>query len=161
MSKVPALGPRGEGWVVLQLILFVVIGAAGIGLPGSSPGGDGMPLALAGLLLLALSALLGVAGLAGLQGGNALTAVPHPREGARLIETGAYRLVRHPVYGALILGAIGWSFVRASAAALLASLALAIVLDLKRRREEAWLADRYPGYPAYASRTRRLIPWIW
>jgi len=158
MSNVPSLGPRGEGWVALQMILVAVIGAAGIGLANADPP---WAAAVIGFVMLALGGILGFAGILGLQGADALTAIPHPRDGARLVETGAYRLVRHPVYGALILGAIGWSFVRGSAAALLASLALAVVLDLKRRREEAWLAVRYPGYEEYAARTRRLIPWIW
>lgn len=158
MSNVPSLGPRGEGWVALQMILFAVIGAAGIGLANTAPP---WAAAVIGFVMLALGGILGFAGIVGLRGADALTAVPHPRDGARLVETGAYRLVRHPVYGALILGAIGWSFVRGSAAALLASLVLAVVLDLKRRREEAWLAARYPGYEEYAARTRRLIPWIW
>jgi protein-S-isoprenylcysteine O-methyltransferase Ste14 len=32
--------------------------------------------------------------------------------------------------------------------------------ELKSRREEVWLVERYPGYVAYRERTRRLIPWI-
>ncbi len=157
MPQIPSLGPRGEGWVVIQLILFAVIGVAGIVSTNSGPA----PAAGLGSVLLIVGTILGLGGLSGLQSGNALTAVPHPRDGARLVETGAYRLVRHPVYGGIILGALGWSFVRASGSALVASLILAIVLDLKRRREEAWLTARYPGYEEYAARTRRFIPWIW
>jgi protein-S-isoprenylcysteine O-methyltransferase Ste14 len=56
---------------------------------------------------------------------------------------------------------VGGSLTRASIAGLLASAALLVVLELKRRREEAWLEQRYPGYAAYRARTKRLIPWIW
>ena len=157
MRQIPSLGPRGEGWVALQMILFAVIGVAGLVSTNAGPA----PAAGLGFVLLILGTLLGLGGLFGLQSGKALTAVPHPRDGARLVETGAYRLVRHPVYGGIILGALGWSFVRASGSALVASLILAVVLDLKRRREEVWLTARYPGYEEYAARTRRLIPWIW
>jgi protein-S-isoprenylcysteine O-methyltransferase Ste14 len=44
------------------------------------------------------------------------------------------------------------------------TLAVAVVLlgffELKSRREETWLEERFPDYPAYRARTRRLIPWI-
>jgi len=33
--------------------------------------------------------------------------------------------------------------------------------DLKSRREERWLEERYPGYAAYRARTRRLIPGLY
>lgn len=29
-SRLPALGPRGEGWVLVQFVLFVVIAVAGL-----------------------------------------------------------------------------------------------------------------------------------
>jgi protein-S-isoprenylcysteine O-methyltransferase Ste14 len=35
---------------------------------------------------------------------------------------------------------------------------LLFVLYLKSIREEAWLTDRYPAYPAYRDRTRRFFP---
>jgi len=33
--------------------------------------------------------------------------------------------------------------------------------DLKSRREEAWLREQYPQYPAYAARTKRFIPYVY
>ena len=44
-------------------------------------------------------------------------------------------------------------------------IALAVVLlgffDLKSRREERWLEERFPEYPAYRAQTRRLVPWLY
>ncbi len=160
-SRLPALGPRGEGWVAIQIVLFAVIAIAGITLPGGWTGPGAMLGAGAGGLVIVAAAALGVAGLAGLQAGDALTAVPHPRDGARLVEAGAYRLVRHPIYGAIVLGAIGWGLLRGSVATLAGAAILLVFFDLKRRREEAWLAARFPDYEAYRARTRSLIPWIW
>ena len=49
----------------------------------------------------------------------------------------------------------------ASPIALLLAAVLLGFFDLKSRREELWLADRYPGYAAYRGRTRRLIPGLY
>jgi len=161
MSRIPALGPRGEGWVALQ---FLLVGAVGLaGLVFSAPGPDAWTSigTVAGSVLILAAAALGLAGMSSLQAGGALTAVPLPRDTSRLVDSGAYGLVRHPIYGALILGAVGWALLRGSPAALLAAAALFVVLDLKRRREELWLLERYPDYAEYRTRTRRFIPWIW
>ena len=48
-----------------------------------------------------------------------------------------------------------------SVAAGVATLALAVTLDLKRRREELWLAERFEGYAAYRQRTKALIPFLY
>ena len=161
MSRLPSLGPRGEGWVAIQFALFGAIGLAGLALPGAW-GGTGATLgALAGWELVGAGGVLVLAGLAGLRDGDALTAVPHPRDEAQLIERGAYRLVRHPIYGGLVIAAAGWALARVSVAALVGAIALLVFFDLKRRREEAWLDERFADYPAYRTRTRRFIPWLW
>ncbi len=90
--------------------------------------------------------------------GASLTAVPRPRDDARLVTNGIYARIRHPLYAALMLASLGWSIACLSVASLVASLLLAGWLDAKSRREEAWLAARYPDYAAYRSRTRRFLP---
>ena len=161
MSRLPSLGPRGEGWVAIQLAIFAAIALAGVALPGSLTGPLATPAVVVGWALVAGGGVLALAGLVGLQRGDALTAVPHPRDAARLVERGAYRLVRHPVYGGLVLAAAGWALARGSIAALAGAAVLLVFFDLKRRREEAWLDQRFAGYAAYRTRTRRLIPWIY
>ncbi len=54
----------------------------------------------------------------------------------------------------MLLGAAGWALAR-SPWAFVPAAALWLLFDLKSRREEAWLADRYPGYAAYRARVRR------
>ena len=63
-------------------------------------GWNGLGLIAAGVLLL------GLAGVS-LLIARAATALPRPRERASVAKTGAYKFVRHPVYGALILIAVG------------------------------------------------------
>ncbi len=91
---------------------------------------------------------------------DALTPLPYPRDGAGLVETGVYARVRHPIYGGLVLAAFGWGLLAASPVAIALAAVLLGFFELKSRREEVWLAERFPGYPAYRERTRRLIPWI-
>lgn len=157
--SVPALGPRGEGWVAAQLVLFAAIAVAGLGSVASSPGGP-MPTALAfGALVTVAGLLVVVRGAADL--GSNLTPFPRPRAVATLIDGGTYRYVRHPIYSGLVLAAVGWSSSTVSPLALLLAATLALLFDAKSRREEAWLTEKLPGYAAYQARTRRFVPGIY
>ena len=157
-SRLPSLGPRGEGWVAIQFALLpVIVGAGYLGPAWGEP--IRTVTTVAGALLLAAGGLLGGRGVFDLR--ENLTPLPHPKEDARLVEAGAYRLVRHPIYGGLVIAAFGWGLLAASLAALVAAAVLLVFFDLKSRREEAWLQERFPGYPAYRARSRRLIPWLY
>jgi protein-S-isoprenylcysteine O-methyltransferase Ste14 len=154
--RIPALGPRGEGWVALQ---FVALGAAlAIGLlaPGWNLGGRALDVA--GLVLAAAGAALALAGVRGL--GSSLTALPKPHDTAELKDGGIYAHVRHPLYGSLLLLVLGWCLLT-SPWVLLAWAGLLAVLSAKSSREEAWLVERYDGYAAYRARVRpRFVPWL-
>jgi protein-S-isoprenylcysteine O-methyltransferase Ste14 len=158
MSRLPSLGPRGEGWVVLQGILLVAI-AACVLLPSAWSGPVRAVTSVAGVALIVLGLLLAVAGMRDLR--ENLTPLPRPRGDGALVETGAYRLARHPIYGGLVLASLGWGLLIAVPVAIALAIGLLAFFDLKSRREEAWLADRFPGYPAYRARTRRLIPFVY
>src|SRR5438876_7060011 len=154
-TRLPELGPRGEGWVVLQLLLGAAIagcGFVGVYWPGSVEsffGILGFMIAVAGALLL----VLGVLSL-----GTSFTPLPRPRARTRLRQGGIFRLVRHPVYGGAILIGLGWSLADAPLG-LAPTALLTLLLDLKARREEDWLIERFPEYAAYRTRTpRRLVP---
>jgi protein-S-isoprenylcysteine O-methyltransferase Ste14 len=77
------------------------------------------------------------------------------------ILTGLARLIRHPIYSGLVLGAIGWGLVTGSILAIGAAGLLFLLLAAKSHREEVWLVAIHPEYGAYQLRTRRLIPWIY
>jgi protein-S-isoprenylcysteine O-methyltransferase Ste14 len=158
MTRLPALGSRGEGWLAIQFGLLIAIVAAAYA--GRAWGGDaGIATSVVGIILMIGGGALAVRGIVDLR--ESLTPFPRPREGGRLIESGAYRLTRHPIYGGLVIGALGWGLFKASPLALVLAFALLVFFDLKSRREEAWLADSYPGYDAYRRRTRRLIPFVY
>jgi protein-S-isoprenylcysteine O-methyltransferase Ste14 len=157
VNGLPSLGPRGEGWVAIQAVVLVLLAVAGFVGPAWAGPARAASTAV-GLGLMAGGGVLAVGGLRDL--GGALTPLPHPREGARLVETGIYARVRHPIYGGIILGGVGWGLVTASPLALLIAVVVCVFYLLKSVREEAWLVTRFPEYPSYRERTRRFIPWI-
>lgn len=157
MSDLPTLGPRGEGWVAIQVAALLAIAVAGP-LTGSLGGGDvvGTAARVVGVALLIAGLALAVRGTIDLR--DALTPLPHPRDDAELIEDGVYARARHPIYGGLILGSIGWGLLWTSPTALLLAAGLAVFFRLKSAREEHWLMERFPAYAAYRRRTRRFLP---
>ena len=155
--RVPALGPRGEGWAVVQLALAVAIVVAGIAGPRWSGSATSLRF-IAGMAIGIVGWVLFVAGLVGL--GSSVTPFPRPSERSTLRTGGAYRLVRHPIYGGSMLVAFGWSLI-SSPLALFGTAFLAILFELKSRHEESMLMERFPEYEAYRRRVRRrFIPGV-
>jgi protein-S-isoprenylcysteine O-methyltransferase Ste14 len=160
-SRLPDLGPHGEGWVVGQFLLLGLLVVAGMPrlahlLPGTAL--EWVPV-VAGAAALAVAGLVVAAGFRGL--GTNLTPMPRPRDDALHVETGIYAAIRHPIYAGLILAAVGWSALTRSLPAAAVAVALAIYLDLKSRREEVWLSEQYATYAAYQRRTRRFVPRVY
>jgi protein-S-isoprenylcysteine O-methyltransferase Ste14 len=141
---------------VLQSLVFgaiVACGFLGVGWPEAVRS----PMRIAGLALDAAGLALCVLGVLAL--GRSFTPFPMPRGGG-LRRRGIYGLVRHPIYGGVIVLALGWSL-RRSPLVLVPTALLAIVFELKSRREEVWLDERYPEYADYRAATRhRFIPWV-
>ena len=82
-------------------------------------------------------------------------------EARQLVTEGVYRMVRHPLYLAEEIAAIGivMQFFSLSTAAILA---VQIGFQLRRmRNEEVILADTFPEYLAYRARTVRILPGIY
>ena len=161
MTRIPALGQRGEGWVILQIGLFLFIAVAGaLALPAAMEGlEDSWPLAGLGLAAIGIGGWIVLSAIRGL--GDSFSALPRPHEQATLIQDGLYARVRHPIYAGVICLGLGWAVITRSLPALIAAVVLAAVLDLKARREEVWLAERFSGYAEYRSRTHRFIPGLY
>lgn len=77
-----------------------------------------------------------------------------------LIKTGPYRFVRHPIYTAVFVFAMAGAVVHLTvqSAALVAGLLVGMVSRMLT--EERLLTQRYSEYGQYASRTKRMIPFI-
>jgi protein-S-isoprenylcysteine O-methyltransferase Ste14 len=93
--------------------------------------------------------------------GKNLTPLPSPKENATLIISGAYRLVRHPIYSGITLIAFGWGMWLNSWLTVGYALLLFAFFDIKSRHEERLLAEKFPEYDAYRKRVRKLIPFVY
>lgn len=160
-SRLPSLGPRGEGWVAGQILLIFAEGVVSYPAFAALP-----PKQVIGWVLLGIGALLLMGGgwlvFRGIGDlGRNLTALPAPVQAASLVDSGVYRRIRHPIYAGVITLGLGWALAVGSPAALLVAVVLAGWLDLKSRREEVWLATHHAGYAAYRRRTRRFIPGLY
>jgi protein-S-isoprenylcysteine O-methyltransferase Ste14 len=160
-GHLPDLGPHGEGWVVGQVTLIGLAVLLGLPGPRSIPpeGVIGWVGLLGGAAAIAVGAWLLIRGVADL--GRSLSPMPRPRPDGRLIDTGIYAHLRHPIYAGMIVAALGWSAFTGSLGVLVATLLLGVFLDAKARREEAWLIERYDGYADYRRRSKRFLPGIY
>lgn len=148
-------GEQGEWYVVGQFALLGLLGLALWFTPSLSPGWLsrlGQGLAWGGLLVLLLAAW---------QLGHNLTALPKPRPEGYLVQTGLYRLVRHPIYFGILLWAIGSSLAHLNLWTVGLSALLFGLLNGKAALEERFLERLYPEYPEYKRRVKKLIPWIY
>lgn len=82
--------------------------------------------------------------------------------GQRVVDTGLYGVVRHPMYAATLGLFLSMPLVLGSFLSLAALLAYPAILVIRIRDEERVLTKGLPGYAAYTRRVRwRLIPFLW
>ena len=157
MSRLPSLGRRGEGWFVIQTALLRRRRrdvAARAGVVGHPPGRHVGRRASPASRLALCSSRAGRDAL-----GAALTPLPYPEPDGGLVTDGVYARVRHPIYGGVILVAIGCGPAdglarRPRRGGRPVGLLRAQVAP--RGGLARWPATR--STPAYRTRTRRFIP---
>ncbi|WP_145959845.1 methyltransferase family protein [Pelagibaculum spongiae] len=111
----------------------------------------------AGLLVLLIGAALGIWVIRHNRIGN-FSVFPEPMDKAKLITTGPYRWVRHPMYTALLLTMLGVALINGCWINLLGFLWLIMIIWFKARQEEKLLLQVYDEYSFYQQKTKRLIP---
>ena len=82
-------------------------------------------------------------------------------EGRKLITTGPYSIVRHPLYLIEAIGALGAIITFWSWQAVLIFAAQIAMQFTRMHYEEKVLTETFPDYADYAARTKRIIPWIY
>lgn len=91
-----------------------------------------------------------------------LSRVVEVQEGQRVIDTGLYGIVRHPMYFAVTLLYLAIPLVLGSWWALLVISPCILLLAARIKNEEQVLHQGLPGYTDYTKRVRyRMIPWVW
>ncbi len=84
------------------------------------------------------------------------------KEGHRVVDTGPYALVRHPIYTGLIAATLATAAAKATLPALAGLLLITLGLWLKARVEERFLAAELgpDDYAAYRRRVPMLVPFL-
>jgi len=83
-------------------------------------------------------------------------------KGQKVISTGPYSIIRHPMYLGTIIMYLSTPIALGSYWALLPFLAMPLILRDRILNEEEVLLRELPGYKEYCKKTRyRLIPYIW
>jgi protein-S-isoprenylcysteine O-methyltransferase Ste14 len=84
------------------------------------------------------------------------------QEGQKVIETGLYSLVRHPMYLAAMIIYLGTPLILGSFYSLFPVLFLPLILSYRIINEEKVLSDNLEGYLNYMKKVKyRLIPFVW
>jgi protein-S-isoprenylcysteine O-methyltransferase Ste14 len=78
----------------------------------------------------------------------------------RLVREGPYAHVRHPIYSAYLLVALGLLLVLPSALMLLVTAYAYRIFRRAALRDERFLCAELPGYAAYMEQTPRFVPWV-
>ncbi len=84
------------------------------------------------------------------------------KENHRVVDTGPYALVRHPIYTGILFAAAALTVLEGTSAAIAGTLLLLVGFWLKARLEERFLRNELgrDAYDAYARRTPMLIPFL-
>lgn len=86
---------------------------------------------------------------------------PSPLENTRLVKSGPYRVIRHPMYTSLLI--MMFPPIIAEYSLLRLSLGILLLIDLlvKLNYEEKLLTLKFPEYKEYREQTNRLIPFLY
>lgn len=83
-------------------------------------------------------------------------------EGQKVVDTGLYGIVRHPMYAATVLLFLMMPLVLGSWYALIIFAFYPAIIVVRLKDEEALLTRQLPGYEAYKQKVKyRIIPFIW
>lgn len=87
-----------------------------------------------------------------------LSPFPSPLPKSKLIVSGIYKYIRHPIYTGVFMGFIGFSIIADSGYKLLISAILLLLFYFKSIYEEKRLMLVFPDYDLYRQKTGRFFP---
>lgn len=84
------------------------------------------------------------------------------QEGQKVIDTGLYGIVRHPMYSATIVLFLSMPLVLGSVISFVIFLTYPVIITKRIRNEEEVLAKELEGYAAYQKKVKyKIIPFLW
>lgn len=84
------------------------------------------------------------------------------RKGQKVVDTGLYGIVRHPMYGVTILLFLSVPLVLGSIISFVVFLAYPVIIAKRIKNEEAVLEKELNGYAEYKNKVKyKIIPYIW
>lgn len=143
----------GRTWVALQ---FLIMAAQLLAVLVRRKQWAAPVSCTAGAALIATAAAYGLPGAHSL-GGNR-TPLPEPKADGKLITSGIYAHVRHPLYASVIAAGFGWALLWRSGPSLVLAALQALFLREKAKEEESRMCTRFPSYAAYARSVPRFLP---
>ncbi len=97
----------------------------------------------------------------GVMQASKLNVFPDIRQGAILIRKGPYRIIRHPMYLAVIIFALSLLLMRFTGFRLITFLVLVVDLVMKIEYEESLLIKEFKEYKKYRAKSYKLIPFLY
>lgn len=160
---------RGQSSIGNQSLVLLILALASLGLIWFLPFADQRSILVfrdnlflrdAGLAICAAGVAIRLAALARL--GKQFSAFVTLQESHELIQTGIYRVIRHPLYLSLLMAGPGFALVFRSQL-VLPILAVALVFVASRIREEEKLLHSSFGrtFDEYKNRTWSLLPYVY
>lgn len=144
-------GKRGEAWLFAQTAALLLILVPPMSLKGL--------IDLLGTLLITAGLVFIAYGLFTL--GRNFSPLPTPRKVHKLVTTGMYGYVRHPMYSGLIMASFGLAALTRSEFRFAMSALLWWILEQKVNFEEAILAATFPEYGEYKLKVPKFFPFIY
>jgi len=90
-----------------------------------------------------------------------LSVTPDVKKDARLVIAGPYKVIRHPMYSAVLLTFLPFVLDRPSLFLCIVFMALLTTLVIKLNYEETLLKTHFKDYEEYSKHSWRLIPFIY
>ncbi len=91
-----------------------------------------------------------------------LSRIIEVQENQKVIDTGLYGIVRHPMYSVTLLLFLSMPLVLGSVYSFLIFLVYPFIISKRIKNEEAFLEKELSGYTEYKQRVKyRLIPFVW
>jgi protein-S-isoprenylcysteine O-methyltransferase Ste14 len=109
----------------------------------------GLVIAIIGSLILLLALV---------QLNRNLSPFPTPKFGSKLITTGLYQWIRHPIYTGILLFVFGFSVYSQNEFRLLIAFALLSLFYFKSAYEEKMLCQKFDNYKDYQKISGRFLP---